>query len=196
MGEFVETTYGGFAMALSRKRQKELNRLKNQAEDLWEDQKELLDHASRVVREASRQAANYTREEVAPRVRETYEEKVRPAVGAVGAGARSAALGTRDKLVDDVLPAMSSALGTALAAIEVAKNKQVREAIARASKFGTDLGTKVDIIEPPKKSGPGKYILIGFGVVTVAAIAYAAWQTLRADDDLWIDDEPEAPQAD
>ncbi len=183
-------------MALSRKRQKELNRLKNQAEDLWEDQKELLDHASRVVREASRQAANYTREEVAPRVRETYEEKVRPAVGAVGAGARSAALGTRDKLVDDVLPAMSSALGTALAAIEVAKNKQVREAIARASKFGTDLGTKVGIIEPPKKSGPGKYILIGFGVVTVAAIAYAAWQTLRADDDLWIDDEPEAPQAD
>ncbi len=196
MEEFVETTYGGFAMALSRKRQKELNRLKNQAEDLWEDQKELLDHASRVVREASRQAANYTREEVAPRVRETYEDKVRPAVGAVGAGARSAALGTRDKLVEDVLPAMSSALGTALAAIEVAKNKQVREAIARASKFGTDLGTKVGIIEPPKKSGPGKYILIGFGVVTVAAIAYAAWQTLRADDDLWIDDEPEAPQAD
>ena len=34
-------------MALSRKRQKELNRLKGQAEDLWEDQKELLDHAAR-----------------------------------------------------------------------------------------------------------------------------------------------------
>jgi polyribonucleotide nucleotidyltransferase len=199
MGGFVETTYGGFAMALSRKRQKELNRLKGQAEDLWEDQKELLDHASRVVREASRQAANYTREEVAPRVRDTvqhtYEDKLRPAVGAVGSTARSAALNTRDKLVDDVLPAMSSALGTALAAIEVAKNKQVREAIARASRFGTDIGTKVGIIEPPKKSGPGKYILIGFGVVTVAAIAYAAWQTLRADDDLWIDDEPETPQA-
>ena len=60
---------------------------------------------------------------------------------------------------------------------------------------GAKEGTKVGIIEPPKKSGPGKYILIGFGVVTVAAIAYAAWQTLRADDDLWIDDEPEAPPA-
>ncbi|MGX5681790.1 hypothetical protein [Schumannella luteola] len=182
-------------MALSRKRQKELNRLKSQAEDLWEDQKDLLDHASRVVREASRQAANYTREEVAPRVRDTFEHKVAPAVGAAGTAARNAAGGARDKLVDDVLPAMSSALGTALAAIEVAKNKQVRDAIARASRFGTDLGQKVGIIEPPKKSGPGKYILIGFGVVTVAAIAYAAWQTLRADDDLWIDDEPEAPPA-
>jgi hypothetical protein len=195
MGEFAETTYGGFAMALSRKRQKELKRLKSQAEHLWDDQKELLDHASRVVREASRQAANYTREEVGPRVRDTFEDKVLPAVGAVGAGAQKAAHATRDRLVDDVLPAMSSALGTALAAIEVAKNKQVREAISRASKFGTDIGTKVGLIEPPKKSGPGKYILIGFGVVTVAAIAYAAWQTLRADDDLWIDDEPENPPA-
>jgi len=182
-------------MALSRKRQKELNRLKGQAEDLWEDQKELLDHASRVVREASRQAANYTKEEVAPRVRETYQEKVVPAVGAVASTAKHTAQNTRDRLVDDVLPAMSSALGTALAAIEVAKNKQVREAISRASRFGTEIGTKVGIIEPPKKSGPGKYILIGFGVVTVAAIAYAAWQTLRADDDLWIDDEPEATES-
>ncbi len=181
-------------MALSRKRQKELNRLKGQAEDLWEDQKELLDHASRVVREASRQAANYTKEEVAPRVRDTYQEKVVPAVGAVASSARHTAQNTRDRLVDDVLPAMSSALGTALAAIEVAKNKQVREAISRASRFGTDLGTKVGIIEPPKKSGPGKYILIGLGVVTAAAVAYAAWQTLRADDDLWIDDDAEAPE--
>ena len=32
-------------------------------------------------------------------------------------------------------------------------------------------------------------ILIGIGVVTFAAIAYAAYQTLRADDELWIDDE-------
>lgn len=178
-------------MALSRKRQKELNRLKGQAEDLWEDQKELLDHASKVVRDASRQAANYTREEVAPRVRDTYEDRVRPAVNAGLAGARSAAGTTRDKLVEDVLPAVTSALGTALAALEVAKNKQVREAIARASKIGTDVGTKVGIVQP-KPAGPGRYILIGFGVVAALAVAYAAYQTLRADDDLWIDDEAEA----
>ena len=177
-------------MALSRKRQKELNRLKSDAEDLWENQKDLLDHATKVVRDASRQAANYTREEVAPRVRDTYEDRVRPAVHAGLSTARTAAGNTRDKLVEDVLPAMSSALGTALAAIEVAKNKQVREAISQASRIGRDVGTKVGIVQP-KPAGPGRYILIGFGVVAVLAVAYAAYQTLRADDDLWIDDEPE-----
>lgn len=177
-------------MALSRKRRKELARLKNQAENLWDDQKELLEHASRVVRDASRQAALYAREDVVPRVRDTYEDRVRPAVASGIAGARSAANSTREKLVGDVLPGLTSALGTALAAIEVAKNQQVREAISRATKIGTDLGTKAGIIQP-KSSGVGKYVLIGLGVVAAGVVAYAAWQTLRADDDLWIEDEPE-----
>ena len=182
-------------MALSRKRAKELNRLKSQAEDLWDDQKELLDHASKVVREASRQAANFAREEVSPRVRDAYEDRLVPAVNAGVRGARSAANSTRDNLVNNVMPAVSSALGTALAAIEVAKNREVRNAIASATKFGTDVGTRVGIIQPKPAAGPGRYILIGLGVVAAAAVAYAAWQTLRADDDLWIDDEPEAPEA-
>jgi len=181
-------------MALSRKRQKELSRLKGQAENLWDDQKELLDHASKVVREASRQAAHFAREEVSPRIRDTYEDKVVPAVTSGIAGARSAASSTRDNLVNNVIPAMTSALGTALAAIEVAKNRQVRDAIAGATKFGHDVGTRVGLIQP-KPAGPGRYILIGLGVVAAAAVAYAAWQTLRADDDLWIDDEPEAVDA-
>ena len=178
-------------MALSRKRRKELNRLKGQAEDLWEDQKELLDHASKVVREASRHAAHYALEEVTHRVRDTFEDTVKPAVSSGIAGARSAASSGRDRLVHDVLPGVTSALGTALAAIEVAKNQQVRDAISRATKIGTDVG-----IIKPKPAGPGRYILIGVGVVAFAAVAYAAWQTLRADDDLWIDDEPETPLAD
>ncbi len=179
-------------MALSRKRQKELNRLKSQAEDLWDEQRELLDQAAKVVRDASRQAAHYTREEVGPRVRDAYEDRLKPAVASGVSSARSAAKHTRDRLVDDVLPAMSSALGTALAAIEVAKNKQVRDAITRATKLGTDVGTRVGLIQPKPSSGPGRYILIGLGVVAAAAVAYAAWQTLRADDDLWIDDDAES----
>lgn len=184
-------------MALSRKRRKELNRLKGQAEELWDNQKELLDHASKVVREASRQAAHFAREEVAPRARDAYEDRVVPAVGGVIAGARSAAQSGRDRLVGDVLPGVTSALGTALAAIEVAKNQQVRAAIANATKIGTDIGTRAGIIKP-KPAGPGRYILIGLGLVAAAAVAYAAWQTLRADDELWIDDEvePEASTTD
>ena len=43
----------------------------------------------------------------------------------------------------------------------------------------------------PESSGPGRYILIGIGLVAVAGLAYAAWQTLRADAELWVSDEPE-----
>lgn len=175
-------------MALSRKRQKELKRLKGQAEDIWEDQKELLEHASKVVRDASRQAARYAREEVSPRIRDTYEDTVRPAVRSGIAGARSAANNGRDNLVHHVLPSVTSALGTALAAIEVAKNQQVRDAVSRATKIGTDVGKRAGIIKP-QPAGPGRYILIGLAVVAAAGVAYAAWQTLRADDDLWIEDE-------
>lgn len=173
-------------MTLSRKRRKELTRLKGQAEDLWEDQREVLDHAAKVVREARRQAAHLAREEVAPRIRHGYEERVQP----VFEGARSVAGAAREKLVGDVLPAVSSALGTALAAIEVAKNQQVRNTIARVAKLSGDAAEEAGLVKP-KKAGPGRYILIGIGVVTVAAVAYAAWQTLRADDDLWIDDDQE-----
>jgi hypothetical protein len=175
-------------MALSRKRRKELNRLKAQAEDLWDDQKELLDHATKVVRRASRQAAHYAREEVAPRVRDTYEDRVRPAFESGVSSARSAARTAGKRFSDDVLPAMTGALGTALAALEVAKNREVREAIARASRGANAVGTKLGLVQAPKP-GPGRYILIGIGVVAAIGVAYAAWQTLRADDELWVDDE-------
>lgn len=175
-------------MALSRKRRKELNRLKSQAEDLWEDQKELLDHASKVVRDARRQAVHYAREEVGPKVRDTYEDRVRPAFESGVSSARSAARSAGRRLSDDVMPAVTGALGTALAALEVAKNREVREAIARASRGANAVGTKLGIVKAPKP-GPGRYILIGIGVVAAVGVAYAAWQTLRADDELWVDDE-------
>ena len=180
-------------MAITRKRRKELKRLKGQAEDLWNDQRELLDHASAVVREASHQAANYAREEVSPKIHHTIDSRVKPVVSSSIAGARSAAESTRSKVRGDILPAMTSALGTALAAIEVAKNQQVRDAFARVSALATTAGEKAGLVKPePKSAGFGRYILIGVGVVAAAGVAYAAWQTLRADDDLWIDDEAES----
>ncbi|MDQ1556401.1 MAG: hypothetical protein QOI02_1403 [Actinomycetota bacterium] len=184
-------------MGLSRKRQRELKRLKNSAGELWGDQKDLLEHASHVVREATRQAANFAREEVAPRARETFDERVRPAVAsglASGvAGARSVAHAGRERISDEVFPAVSGALANALALLEVAKDPRVREVIRKVTSTGASAASKVGIAQPKKSSGPGKYILIGVGVVALAGIAYAAWQTLRADDDLWIDDD-ESPE--
>ena len=48
-------------MGLSRKRQRELKRLKRSAEQLWDEQRDAIEHATEVLRDARRQAANYAR---------------------------------------------------------------------------------------------------------------------------------------
>lgn len=159
-------------MALSRKRQRELKRLKRDAERVWDEQREAIDHATHVLKDARRQAANYAREEIRPRIDEGF------------GAARQAATGARDRFVSDVLPAISGTIGSALAVLEAAKNPAVRDVVRKVSRAGERAG----VVTMPKKSGPGRYILIGLGVVAVAGVAYAAWQTLRADDELWIED--------
>jgi hypothetical protein len=178
-------------MGLSRKRQRELKRLKTHTEAVLHDQREVLEHAARVIRSASHQAASYTRDEVSPRVREVVGGRLRPAFASGAAVTRSAAHQTREKFVDEVMPAVSSALGTALAALEVARSPQVREAIASVTQNARG-GRISATATQARPGGPGKYILLGLGIVAAAGVAYAAWQTLRSDEDLWIDDEVEA----
>ena len=179
-------------MELSRKRQRELKKLRRQAGDVWDEQREVLERAASILRDASRHAASVAREDVAPRVRETYEKRIVPGVEAGVGSVRHAASATRDRFVDDVMPAVSGAIGSAIAVLDVARDKRVRDAIRQVSASGRELATragqKVGIIEVKPTPGPGRYILIGLGVVATAAIAYAAWQTLRADDDLWVDE--------
>jgi hypothetical protein len=211
-------------MGLSRKRQREFTRLKKQANELLQSQKDVLEHAGGVVQEARHQAANYAREEVTPRVKGAYDSNVKPVVATGITATQTAASTAKDKIEHDVLPAVASAIASALAVLDAAKSPQVRDAIRKVSagtdevgkrvskgadklgknaeKFGknvsknaTDIGRRVGVVPQPKSSGPGKYILIGLGAVAVAGVAYAVWQTLRADDDLWIDDD-EALEAD
>jgi hypothetical protein len=200
-------------MALSRKRARELKRLKHSASDLWEDQRDVLDHASKVVREAGRQVGYLGRDEVAPRVRDTIDHRVKPVFATGASATRSAAEHTRDKIANDVFPSVASALASALAVIEVTKDARVRDAVKavrkagdktghvidvsskktkkKAAKLRKELSKKVGFIPPKSTPGPGRYIVIGVGVVALAGLGYAVWQTLRADDDLWISDEPE-----
>ncbi|HEY4153015.1 MAG TPA: hypothetical protein VGM38_06810 [Pseudolysinimonas sp.] len=176
-------------MAMSRKRQRELKHLKRSAEDLWDEQRDAIEHASAVLKDARRQAANYAREEVGPRVRDAYDGRVRPAVASGFAAGRGFASGARDRFSDDVLPSLSGTIGSALALLDVAKDPRVRDVMKRATSTASSLRGRAPFVESPKKSaGPGRYILIGLGVVAVLGVAYAAWQTLRADDDLWIED--------
>jgi hypothetical protein len=167
-------------MALSRKRQRELTRLKNHAVATVHDQRHVLEHAASVIRDATRQAADYAREDLSPRAKNAYKRKIRPAVNAgISAGvshAQAVTNNTRDRLVDDVLPAMSAALGTALAALESTRSPLAAGSLRSSQPRGSR-----------SNGGPGTYILLGLGIVALAGVAYAAWQTVRTSDDLWID---------
>ena len=59
------------------------------------------------------------------------------------------------------------------------------------------LAKKLAALEPKRKGiGAGGVIAILLGVAAAAGVLYAAWQTLRADDELWVADDPlRAPDA-
>ena len=129
-------------MELSRKRQRELKKLRRQAGDVWDEQREVLERAASILRDASRHAASVAREDVAPRVRETYEKRIVPGVEAGVGSVRHAASATRDRFVDDVMPAVSGAIGSAIAVLDVARDKRVRDAIRQVSASGRELATR------------------------------------------------------
>jgi len=149
----------------------DLDLLKRHAEALWDAQQDVFTAAGNVAREAGNQGVTFARDEVAPRIRQ---------VAADGAGAVRSTYGR-------VAPAAASALATAAAI----GDQSIRLVLARLAKArGTEI---VPVAAAPAKRGigVGGWIGITVGVIAAGAIAYAVWQTLRADDDLWIEDEPE-----
>ncbi|MFC5930620.1 hypothetical protein D6T64_16505 [Cryobacterium melibiosiphilum] len=169
-------------MSLSRKRRKELIRLRKSADELWSHQQEVLDRANTVAREAGHQASVLTREEVVPRVREGYEHYLRPGVTAT----QDLADGVRRKVVHDVLPGIGTAIGTVMSVGDVARDARVRAALNR-------FHLQKPVVVESKGPGVGSYLAIGFAVVAAVGVAYAVWQTFRADDELWVaDDELDA----
>lgn len=170
------------SLSLSKKRQKELDQLRAQAELLLQNQQTVLDHATAVAREAGRQAGYLTREEIAPRVRENYQNYVAPT-------ARKAAHAASDTLNNRVIPAVGTVLGTALSVADIAKDARVQAAVKRLSKAAPAA------VAPKKKGGFGTFVAVSIGVAALAGVAYAVWQTFRADDELWVADEPAAPEA-
>ncbi len=191
-------------MSLSRKRKKELRKLQNQATTLWESQQVLLGQAGDVAREAGRQLGHYNREQVVPGVQQTYEKYAAPYV--------NQGLQTSKKVYNkNIVPAAGAVIGSALSVWDAANEK--RSDLAAGRGFGSlDLAalqknaqkyrkkaSKQLVVNtaPPKKGiGAGGVIAIVFGVAAAVGVLYAAWQTLRADDELWVADDPlRAPDA-
>lgn len=159
-------------MGSSRKNMSEAELLKLHAEELLHEQQRVLAHAATVVREASRELGRVTSEEVLPRV---------------ARGARSTARNTRDKLVDDVLPSVAAVIGSTLSVIDAARDQRLGQVASRV----TALASKArPLVVPAAKSvGAGKYIGLGILAAAVIGIGYVAWQTFRADDELWVSED-------
>ena len=192
-------------VSLSRKRKKELRKLQKNATTLWESQQVLLGQAGDVAREAGRQLGHYNREHVVPTAQHGYEKYAAPYV--------SHGLKTSAKVYNERLaPAAGAVIGSALSVWDAANEK--RDALAHgrgfgsidvaklqksAAKYGKDATKKLVVSAPApakKKMGAGGVLAIIFGVAAAAGVLYAAWQTLRADDELWVADDPlRAPDA-
>lgn len=170
-------------VSLSRKRKKELRRLQSSATQLWESQQLLLNDASGVAREAGRQLGNYGRETVVPTVQQGIDTYVAPTVN------RGVQF-SRDVIDHRIVPAVGGVVGSALSVMDAANATRAHLA---ARRYGVPVAT-----QPVAKRGMGAggVIAIILGVAATAAVFYAAWQTLRADDELWVADDPlRAPEA-
>ncbi|GAA4489986.1 DNA helicase [Microbacterium panaciterrae] len=168
-------------MGLSRKRKKELRQLQGEANKLWAAQQVLVGDAAQVAREAGRQLDHFRREQVVPTVQDVYEHRVRPVVDR---GVQY----SRDVVDHRVIPAVGGAIGSALTAWD----------IANAKRTGSPRTIGAAPSVAPAKSGPGvgTVIAVVLGIGAAIGVLVAAWQTLRADDELWVADDPlSAPEA-
>jgi hypothetical protein len=203
---------------VSKARNKELKKLRGNAQALWQDQQVLLDRASSVLREARRQANLLTQEEFLPRARDAYATRFSPYV----------TRGTK-AYSDTILPAVTSAATAAAALAGTARSalpliggtggakqpesaaKKATDTTKQAGKVAAAVAAAKAVSKAAPKAAPtaapkgkavaksggvgaGGIVGIALGGVAALGIGYAVWQTLRADDDLWVaDDEPDLP---
>ena len=171
-------------MSVSRKRKKELEKLQKQAGNLWEAQQILVGEAATVAREASRQLGHYGREQVKPQVQAGYDKYAAPYVD------------KGKKVVNStVIPAAGAVVGSALSVWDAANEQRSHLAAGRGFTVPSSWSKAAPV--PAKKGiGAGGVIAIILGVAAAVGVLYAAWQTLRADDELWVADDPlRAPDA-
>ena len=169
-------------MSLSRKRQKELRKLQSEATKLWAAQQVVAGDAANFAREAGRQLDNFRREQVVPAVQDVYEHRVVPVVDK---GVKF----SRDVVDHKIVPAIGGVVGTALTAWD----------IANAKRTGTTHTPRAVVAAPAQSKGGlgiGAVIAIVLGATAAVGVLVAAWQALRADDELWVADDPlNAPEA-
>jgi hypothetical protein len=138
--------------------------IRREAQSILREQQRILAQASSVARQASHEFGRYAQDEVLPRI---------------ASGSRRGVNSARNAIVEDVLPAVGAAVGAALNLLD---GKAPKGAVAAARKaFSASTSAK-------RASGPGvgTVVAVGIGVAALIGIGYIAYQTFRADDELWV----------
>jgi hypothetical protein len=141
--------------------------IRRDADRLLRQQREVLAEAGTVLRAAGREAGRYAQDDLYPRFAE---------------GTRRTARSARERLVGEVIPSIASVVGSTMSAVESARGKR--------SLLGKALSAAPARVLPvAAKAGAGKYIAIGVGVAVALGVGYVIYQTFRADDELWVEEE-------
>ena len=94
----------------------------------------------------------------------------------------------KERFVRDGIPAMGSAIGTAMSMADYARDARAR------SYSGERATSRKVVVEEKSGHGAGSAIAVILGVIAAVGVLYAVWQTFRADDELWVaDEEPASP---
>lgn len=167
-------------MKLSRKRRRELKKLRAIAEDVLQDQRVVLGRAGAVLGEASRQARSLSDEYVAPRVQDAFGA-TRPVIDRGVLAARNAVNSIRRVSA----PIVTGALVSTVRALDNLDDDRARVASNSLRGFGERAG----IIAPVKRRRGGTIFGVILGTLAAVGVGYALWQTFRADDELWVAEE-------
>lgn len=161
-------------MNLSRKRRRELRRLRKDAQELLDEQRIVLGHAGDVIGKAGRQAKSLSDEHLQPRI-DSAIATARPKIDRGVEKARRSAENVRRFTA----PVVTAALARAVRSLDELDS---HDAANQVRSFGERTG----YLKPTKKRRAGGVIAIVLGVTAAAGVGYALWQAFRTDDDLWV----------
>jgi p-aminobenzoyl-glutamate transporter AbgT len=178
---------------IPRKRRKQIKKLKGQTASLLGEQRKVLEHANAILAEARSNAADAARKDIAPRVQNAIDNGIRPAIATGVHAATSAAQNASHRFQSEVVPGLVSTAGSVLSVGDLAKDPRIKKIVKNAQKKSKSAKKYVPS-QQKKGLGFGGVALIIVGVVAVAGAAYAAYQTLRADDDLWVADDADTAE--
>lgn len=161
-------------MKLSRKRRRELRRLRKDAQELLDQQRIVLGHAGDVLHTAGRQARHLSDEHLQPRI-DRAVENARPAVERGVSTARRSIENVRRVTT----PVVAAALTRTIRALDEIESHD-------AAKQVRGFGERTGYLKPSKKRRAGGIVALGLGVAAAAGVGYALWQAFRTDEDLWV----------